>query len=534
MSKIFIAICILWMLTISAYAQQQINLAKPIVASLSDAPPDNAEQLEMRMRTPEPDEIGTVTTNAFRISKCIASDNNKRKIEIIPIIPNGSDPWRCLWGYGSDSSQLSQNWATISLRVEYSYVDPAGATKTDRYTIDNPFNRCVRTSQIEAFFDSKLIRPTEDKLIVNASLNVDLRVTVQLKDASGNVAARQDGADIVVPKGDKDHKSRIILTKTPAFNLLEGSDYSIEIVPSTSEVRIKNSTLRLVQINKFVPYVLANPDTVKVQPDDAGNVLFRLTTSARGTIEVFLNGVSFRKFDPNTIFEINISPDKLGEGANSIVIQGSSDELVPLSGKTTFPFTKESLTYLTKDKISFELREDILTLRYKLTRNIDNRWQFVDGKGNIGLGTITTKVADKQYEAKIDLSNANLNLIKSELEKGGDAYVNSAPVIIQIYNAQKPTEIIGEFSINVFKPTQKVKEGLDAAQALLAGGNKDKAKQKIAETFGLGVGTDEEKATIQTIIASLKGASSTKQKIYKSLLFAGKIAAGFFGIPLPF
>lgn len=532
MRKVLFAFCFLSVSVFVLKAEDKINPAKPFEVNLTAPANPNSETVEIKIRKPDSDEQSEIVTN-FELKKCIVTDNAKKKIQVFP---EGVSPsWTCLLSVAQPNGQgvgmLSSNWTSLSLKVEYTYTDSNGVSQNRVYSIDNPpISKCTRTAQIDAEIDSQTLRPNEDSVLVKVTLNTDLRAKLSLKK-NGDVFARQEGQDQLLSKGE----NRVLLKKKEGVTLASGT-YMLEVEASNSE-KI-NDRVKDVFIKAYSPYKIRNISPSKITPDDSGNVRFTVNTNDNGTLELYLNGKKLQAKERNNLFEFSIENSQLDSGANSITFKGTNDDDLPLEDAPTLSLVKEVATYLDKSTIKFALEGDVLTIKYKLTRKLRNRWQFVDSTGKPGLGIDSEPSSpdSNEYIAKINLANSDQSApIKDVLDKTKtDAYKQTAPVKIQIVNpGSSDDNVIAEFSIDFIKPTEKVTKKMKKAEELLAANKKDEAKAEIRTAFDFG-STEEDKKAVDAIVASLKGGETPKEKTFKALLIAGRITAGFFGIPLPF
>ncbi|MCA1619308.1 MAG: hypothetical protein LC795_08350 [Acidobacteria bacterium] len=234
----------------------------------------------------------------------------------------------------------------------------------------------------------------------------------------------------------------------------------------------------------------------------------------------------------------NIPASGIVVGANTLSFAGKSSEnglaLTPPQPRT---FIREAKPFLKDTPVTFMYDEDSNTLKidFTLSRPLPTRWQF-KGAGGLGRDVQVKDAAQQLYQAQIDLRIAEFKgAAESKLADVAGSLLKVAPVELEIVNRSNPSEVIASFAINFIKPKETVIEKVKKAGEFAVGGHTDNAKKLIAEALGyIGSLNSEQKAVVDASIPTLKQQGDTKSKVFKVLGIAGKVAAGMFGIPLPF
>jgi hypothetical protein len=385
------------------------------------------------------------------------------------------------------------------------------------------------------------IRTADREVTVPIQLNADARLKVELRRADGSLVATPSGdldnSSVLFENGDQKLVSLKVVPGAQFIDLNETYALSLSQLPSQPPVQVQlKGAPASFRVNPFHPYLMTDP---QITQNDDGSVRVRFTTATSGSIQVFLNGGTNPVFSDNdkVARDFVIGSELVSPNVNTLTFQGESAEnRLKLSNNTVKTFNRDPKTYLIEKPVTFNYDETTnkLKIKFALSRGLSMRWRF---KNSNGLGADVGSPlpeGENVYEAVVDLNlQDNVTLIDSRLVDV-NTVLKRAPIEIEIYNANKSTEVVASFLINFVKPSTTVKNKLQAADAFLSQDKKNQAKAAIAEALGFaGSLTDGQKQTIDAIISQFKQSGETpKSKIFKALAIAGKFAAGMFGIPL--
>lgn len=546
--KIFLlTIGVLFLVAPPATAQERISLVTPVSeAELVESSGPNSVGVILALKAPDSDTETQALLDDVLFGDCTATSGTKTATVAAVAVNDPNDKMHriCTFAIGTAANNLPPDWTKFTLQLKYR-VRENGVLGTARvFRGLSPISRCVRVSNVIATLDSPL-RTGEKEVTIPIKLNADVRLNAELRSDSGLVATpsgTRNNATVLFENGDQ--PQQVVFKVLSDVQLLPATVYTLSLKELSSQppiqVQFKGSPERFA-LTEFRPYKMSAP-TVTQSSDGAVQVQFATPTS--GSMQVFLNGRKEPVHTDTATVNRNfpIASELIPAGINTLTFTGESAEnRIKLSGNTPVSFNKEAQTRLGEKPINLNYEEATNTLKieFSLTRKLDTRWQFKE-RGGLGANVIPKDAASNIYEASIplNLSPENKELVESKLVDVANSPLKKAPVAIEIVNANRQTEVVATFVVNFIKPKDAVINKVKDADTLLGQNKKDLAKKAIAEALGFlpdsFQNNPEQKQTVETIISQLRQQPDTKSKVFKVLGIAGKIAAGLFGIPLPF
>lgn len=433
----------------------------------------------------------------------------------------------CMFAVGAAPNNLSPDWSKLTLELKYRVRENQIFGPPRVFRNPSPITRCIKVSNVTATLGMPT-RSGDREVTIPIKLNADIRLNVELKKSDGTtVVATPSGttSNASVLFENNDQFKPITLKVVPGAQLETLSEsYVVAISKLASQPSVDvemKGTPASFTVNDYVAYKMSDP---AITQNDDGSVRVVFTTPTSGSMQVFLNGRAEAVYSDNQMVnrDFIISPDRVSPGVNTLTFAGeSSENRLKLSGNTPRVFNREPRTYLKEKPVTFNYDDaaNKLKIRFSLSRGLSTRWRFKES-GGLGADVQVVDQPNNLYEASIDLtlSPENAALVESKLV-AVNPLLKRAPVEIEIYNANKTTEVVAAFVINFVKPTTIVKDKLQAADTLLAQNKKDQAKAAIAEALGLSAGSlsTEQKQTIDAIISQLRQpGETTKAKCSKS------------------
>lgn len=547
-----IALSALLVLNTFSYAQQ-IKTNNPISeVVLSDNSVQGREEIVITLQPSEANDTSSISSEDFEIQSCVVTEGgvNVRPQQATFVPDTDKMKWTCQIPVGvgvtkTTKDALISTWSSFRVTINHRKKQDGQWLPTVSQSVTAPFNRCIRVPGVNVAFGPEK-RTAENEITIPVQLNADLRVQVEMVDTNNVVVAKVVGGSIFLPRQEGQNFTEVVLKKIddPTVVLSSIPNYRIVVKPlqPQSHIPFKDSEKANVRIRDFKDYSIQDADIrvlKRITPKSDGSVGLTFITTDRGNIRLFINSDKTPKFssDSGTSHTFAVPASVLNDGANTFRFEGESSEGIKLSKDATFSFVRESRTYLDKSTIAFSLDDnDVLTIVYRLSRPQQNRWQFVDSEGRPGLGALaqTTNSGTSEYKAVINLAAQDpsfIALITREL-KGEE--IKTAPITIQIVNANDGEDIVGAFKFNFLKPNAELVKKMQDVINLVKEGKEKKAKPLLAEALGAGTAS----STIDSIIGLFQNkqpeqGGSSKNIIYTALRIAGKIGAAFFGIPLP-
>ncbi|HEU4507594.1 MAG TPA: hypothetical protein VFR78_05095 [Pyrinomonadaceae bacterium] len=539
MRPLLLSICLLLALSTITMAEQ-ISLVAPVSeAELVESHVPGSVVIQLKLRTPESDSETQASLDDIQFLDCTAVVGTRRAVVGLSGIPTETVR-TCHFMVGTASNNLPPDWNKITLEVKYRVRPNGGGPYGSPVVFSglSPITRCVKVSDLTATLD-KPARTGEREISVPIKLNADARLNVRLKNTSGATVATPSGRPEDASFLFETDQSKTVVLKVVPGTVLEALTHTYSVVleqlPSQPAVNVQMKGVPAsFTVNTYVPYRLPDP-TISMNDDRSWRVEFS-TTPVSGSMQVFLNGKTDPIYrDDNGVSRTFVIPaNQVSAGVNTLSFVGESfQDRLKLSGTTSTTFVVQPVTYLKDTPVTFDIDESTNTLKIKfaLSQPLNTRWRF---KGAEGLGANVQPAANGLYEATIplNLSSGNAAIVESKLSDVNPS-LRRAPVEIEIHNQTNNSEIVASFVINFYKPKTHVKEKLEAANSLIANNHRDQAKAAIIEALGFaGSLNDEQKKTIEAIMSQFKSGDSTKSKIFKALAFAGRFAAGMFGVPL--
>ena len=541
MKNVLIASCLLLAFATLCTAQQ-ISLVAPVLeAELVESPFPGSVLIQMTLRAPESDVEAQASLDDIQFVDCTAVAGTKRAVVGLGVNPSDVMQRTCMFAVGTAPNNLPPDWNKLTLELKYRVREGQTFGSARVFRGLSPITRCIKVSNVTATLGLPT-RTGDREVTVPIKLNADMRLNVEVKTSDGSSIATPSGttSNASVLFENNDQFKSIALKVVPGTQLELNESYLVAISQLASQPSVNvqmKGTPASFTVSDYIAYKMPEP---AITQNDDGSVRVVFSTPTSGSMQVFLNGRTDPVYSDNQTVnrDFIISADKVSAGVNTLTFAGESGEnRLKLSGNSPRVFNREPRTYLKEKPVTFNYDEpsNKLKIKFSLSRGLGTRWRFKDS-GGLGADVQAVDQANNQYEASIDLnlSAENAALVNSKLVEV-NPLLKRAPVEIEIYNANKTTEVVAAFVINFVKPNNNVKDKLQAADTLLAQNKKDQAKAAIAEALGLSAGglSSEQKQTIDAIISQLREpGQTTKGKVFKILAIAGKFAAGMFGIPL--
>ena len=262
------------------------------------------------------------------------------------------------------------------------------------------------------------------------------------------------------------------------------------------------------------------------------------TTTSGKLFVVFMNGKKFDAYGTKPQYEINL--DGFSEGSHIFQFEGVGENGQIFNDDKFYVLRIDTKTKLVGNTgFSYDDKTDKLKLNFALNRKVKATVAFPDFGNSAQIEIEPSPTPGKgedgspiyNYETEIDISSAT-ELVAHLNRKAGNA--SETPVILNILGEKKGNnqEIVASFTLRAVKVSQ---DKLLAAFQKATEATDDVAKVNHLKA-GLGITatpTTEEQAAIDHLLRMLKDQGSNKQKFIGFLKIAGKVAAAYFGIPIP-
>ncbi len=465
----------------------------------------------------------------------------------IQVLSNADDP-ETLAGI----FRLKPTWDQFSFVIAYQYAmepvapDPNFKAKSHEYMSPSfTILRSLTPSQEESPGITLPVVWSQDQsgktTFIGVSLKGnDIRVKIDLKDdqnpgfvvASGKQLLRQGIQELVE------------LQPAPGVNLIRGNNYTLEITslrPGTTIAKNSQKT----------PWASAQPQLVYALEPTSKNqqalsalkanytnrpLELEVSTTTSGTLKLVFDGLKRDPTESNsgTNHKFTVNLDGLTDGRYPVHFEGESFGLKFAGSSQQYYLVVEAQTRI-EGITELQLDADNnLLIRYSLSREVaQSRVDFNELSFLVNADPVPG--VKNRYQAKVSLSAASqlVQKLQEQLKKPENAQKAQVPVTMTITSESSDRGNEREASISL----AAVRVNQAALVSALGKSNLSElqAKQEALTVLGLPspAPNSSEDQAINYLAGILREKSDKKSKFRSFLKFAGKIAAGYVGIPIP-
>jgi hypothetical protein len=382
-------------------------------------------------------------------------------------------------------------------------------------------------------------------LAVPIQANKDLRVQVDLRDNIQNIVVAS-GKELL---RKQDEPQSVLLIPNRGQELVSDRPYTIEISSQSPEIKIAQASQKTLwpQARPTIIYKVEETSDNANQllklkkvtsPEKASGIT--ITTTKTGSLKLVFDDGSMEPITGSfgTSHNFTIILKGKGEGTYPFHFEGTSQELEPLISSKKYSITIDTRTKI-EGLIAFELdAQNNLNITYSIDRDVSKTSLTFSDLGGFSVPAKPVQGVTNRYTCALNLDAADnlIKKLKEVMETPENAQKNQVPIkfTVTVENSDRASQEIGSFSLLAYRVNQS-----KLVEALKTQLDEPKAKQTALDVLGYKAppasGSNEESAV--NYLADMlrkKPNDGGKQRFMGFLKFAGKVAAGYFGIAVPF
>ena len=538
-------------------AQTRIDLRSPIKeVTYGIATESNGVTVKVTLRTTEDPNIVSTSVASFHVNNLRVTNQDNISgnalvdklsdsvyLFTLPILSNQNAP-PVTGGFLS----LKPSWDSFTCALNFSADEPKikdleSAAFLIRKTLVNPSIESIDIRNPIWEIDE---HGKTEYLAAPIAARNDIRLSVVMKNSAGQPVA--DGQDLVAPRSvnQRSEPQNIQLKLKPGIEIVPNENYTIEVASLRSGTNVTPNT-RAFQAQSNRSYKLKDlkpvSNLIHNYAEATKPLEFDVETTAAGSLKMVFDKIDKQVAGTSgTRHHFVVDLTGVQNGSHFFHFEGAGDNAQKfLDAKTAFSLTLDTRTRLLGNTdFSLDEKTNHLKVKFNLNRNVKATISFPEfGQASIIDIVSKDKIPQKDdqgnsfysYETEINV-NAASDLVQSLQPKVKEAAV--VPIVLRILGDQP--EAVAAFTLRAVRVDQgKLLQSFqDAAQKATPD------EQRKVLRAGLGFAPDapesaEETNAIDHMVRLLKDNSSgNKAKFMSFLKIAGKVAAGYFGIPIPF
>lgn len=467
--------------------------------------------------------------------------------------------------------RLSRNWKSFTFSVDYEYEEERESTPPP-----DPSKPLTKKQKSATFL---VLRNIVDP-IGSKSVKSKISTPIWMGGKKVVVPIEITGEDVYVDVSLRDNKEKQVasggalfghaITKVPVpldvditSNIVDGEQYTVIISSSRPDIAFSDPRLNSVTLSVSQEYQIDDANSpgfknLNVTSNSENVVLTVLTTTSGDLTLNFDNGTTVKATDSNNTHTFTLRPADLSgfpDGPVPIFFTGASTNKLPLAdSKKRYALNKDtSIRVVGNSTLTLDDKK-VLHFLYSLSREIENEVNINGSTVNVtgtalkaADGTLL-KAADGsfKYEAKIDLNASDKLTILQNAVASSPA--KTAQISFTIFafsdappkNGEKKIRLaVGGFILDtlVAGNPASVAQAMQTASTQVIAKKDDEARATLKQALGVtaAVPTSDEQQTIDAIMTYLKDKNKPagKSKAIAIVSVVGRIAAGYFGIPIP-
>lgn len=557
MTMVLLVTLVVLICGVAAVAQTRINLRSPIKEfSYEIQPNSNNVTIKATLRTTEEPAVESIPVASFRVKNLRVTNQESISgnalmdklsdtvyVFTLQILSNQSAP-PVTGGFLS----LKPNWESLSCSINFSFDDVNGHAK-DGESAAFVIRKTLVSPSTESIEIRNPIWEIDDNgktqyLAIPILARNDIRLSVALKNSAGIPVA--DGQDLVTFKssGQAPEPHNVQLRLKPGVEIVPNENYTVEVTSLRSGTNVTPHTRTFqAQSNRYYKLRDLKPLTnLSHNYSDAARPLeFDIETTTSGALRMVFDRLPKQVLGtPGTRHHFVVDLTGVPNGSYSFHFEGVGDNGQKfLDSKESFSLTLDTRTRLLGNTdFSLDEKTNRLKIKFNLNRNVRATISFPEF-GKVGVIGIAPNDKNPQkddqgnllysYETEINVDAAS-QLVQSLQPKVKETAV--VPIVLRILSDEP--EVVAAFTLRAVRIDQaKLLQSFEDASK-----KTNEEDQRKVLRAGLGVAanaaeTPDEKDAIDHMIRLLKDKPAGKTKFVSFLKLAGKVAAGYFGIPIP-